>query len=316
MKPIAVLISAYNEEDFIVECVQSVLRQTKVGLVHEVVIVDDGSEDATPRLIDQLACSHNIVRTIRQRNQGLAAARNTGLTQSEGEWVCFLDGDDKWAADKLEQQWAAATEKEEIALWYTDTRKFGDEERRVRVRGLPEDRQQALIEYFRRDCPIIPSTVMVRRNAFRQVGMFDPELRYAQDTEMWARIIASYSVRRLPEPLVFRRAHSGSLSSDFFTKVRYKKRVSKKLVRRYPVLRRHEGYRYARLQFSIAMRHLEDRDRLRAILRAKKSLASHPAIFEAYVILVCALIVPFPDVVLRWAGKTRGWFRDRLGWLT
>lgn len=313
MKPISVIVTAYNEENYIFDALDSVLSQTHVSLIDEVLVVDDGSEDRTPHLVQEIAEDEELIRLISQPNQGLAAARNTGLRHARAEWICFLDADDKWSSNKLETQWEARSVHSDVALWYTDTWRFGDERRRVRVRGLPNREREALIEYFRRDCPIIPSTVMVRREVFEEVGGFDRELVYAQDTEMWARIVANYPVRRIPEALAYRRVHSGSQSSDFFTKIRYRQLVSRKLVERYPFLEEHVPYRHARLQYSAARKHLEEGARRRAVLRARNALSSDRSLFEAYAVMVCALAVPRPELVVDWAGRLRRWLRDLWG---
>lgn len=310
MKSIAVLVAVYNEQEFIRAALRSVLQQTRVDLISEIIVVDDGSEDSTPEVINDFVESHDLVRGIRQRNQGLAAARNTGLRHTTSEWVCFLDADDEWRSNKLQRQWAAASAQRDVSLWYTDTQRFGDERRRVRARELPMDRRDALIQYVRRDCPIIPSTVLARREVFAELGGFDTELKYAQDTEMWARIIANYPVERIPEPLVFRRVHSTSHSSDFFEKLRYRRLVSRKLVERYPFLDEHVSYRDARLQYSAAKRHLEEGARRRALVQVRRALSSYPLLFEAYVALLCAVLVPRPDLVLDWGGRLRRWLRD------
>lgn len=316
MKPISVIVTAYNEEEYIRAALQSVINQTCFELLSKVIVVDDGSEDNTLKVAKELAEEHATVHVMTQLNQGLSVARNTGIRKSETEWICFLDADDKWAPNKIEEQWRAACEEPMPALWYTDTRMFGSDNRRIRVRDLPDQRREALVEYFRRDCPIIPSTVMVRRTVFQNVGMFNPELRFAQDTEMWARIIAEYRVSRIPEALVFRRVHSESHSSNVFAKLRYKKLVSSKLADRFPVLQEHREYRYARLQFSVAMRHLRRGNRSRAVLRARNALLSDKTVFEAYIVILCAFLAPRPKYVLSLAGRVRQWLQDvwsRLG---
>src|SRR5690606_27199889 len=93
---ISVIIPAYNAEATIVEAVESVLAQTYRPL--EVLIIDDGSSDATAALIEN---KYESVRVIRQSNAGPSAARNHGIREAKGAWVAFLDADDRWLPEKL-----------------------------------------------------------------------------------------------------------------------------------------------------------------------------------------------------------------------
>lgn len=312
MKPVSVVIPAHNEDQYILDALESVTRQTYGHLIRKVIVVDDGSDDDTPELVGEYARQEAVVELVRQANQGLAAARNTGIRESDTEWVCFLDADDRWVPEKIETQWTAAARHPDVELWYSDLWKFGDQEHRVRVRGLPDERQQALVQYFRRDCPIVPSTVMVRRRVFLNVGMFDSELRYAQDTEMWARIIARHPVRRIPEPLVYRRMHAESLGSDVFKKAKYKRLVTHKLVRQFPVLEEHVGGRNARYHLRLAIKYIDRGYRGRAFLKAKEAISADPTVYESYVVLMMSILSPCPDRIRVWIGRVRNVLRDIL----
>jgi glycosyltransferase involved in cell wall biosynthesis len=99
---VSVIIPVYNVKPYLERCVQSVLNQTYKDI--EMILVDDGSIDGSGLLCDELAAKHGQIRVIHQENQGLSAARNTGILHATGEYVFFLDSDDEWLlTDGLQQ---------------------------------------------------------------------------------------------------------------------------------------------------------------------------------------------------------------------
>ena len=101
MPMISVIIPVYKVEDYLNECMDSVLSQTYTDF--EVICIDDGSPDDCPRILDEYARQDSRVKIIHQENQGLSAARNTGLDNAKGEWIAFIDSDDKIAPTYLEK---------------------------------------------------------------------------------------------------------------------------------------------------------------------------------------------------------------------
>lgn len=97
---ISVIIPAYNAEKYIVNCVESVAAQTYQHL--EIIVVNDGSTDLTGQLLDEIAKKDTRIKVIHQKNQGVSAARNTGLSQAKGDCIGFVDADDEVAQDMYE----------------------------------------------------------------------------------------------------------------------------------------------------------------------------------------------------------------------
>ena len=91
----SIIVPAYNEAQYIEECVESVLNQDYDNF--EVIVVDDGATDETPQIIDSLAQKSKKVKVIHQKNGGLSAARNSGIEAASGDYILFLDGDDFWS---------------------------------------------------------------------------------------------------------------------------------------------------------------------------------------------------------------------------
>src|SRR5262245_52582764 len=118
---ISVIITTYNQAAYIGEALESVLAQTLQPL--EVIVVDDGSTDDTA---EQVARFTGRIRYIRQKNQGVAGSRNTGVRAARGELLAFLDGDDVWETEKLAAQAAAAQEYSNSGVIAVDGIRFGD----------------------------------------------------------------------------------------------------------------------------------------------------------------------------------------------
>lgn len=156
---VSVVIPAYNSAVFLPETLDSVLAQTYPAF--EIFVVDDGSTDNT----EEVAARYSPrVTYVRQANQGVSTARNVGLEQSQGEWVCFLDADDVWHSSKLSRQIQAIQRDPEVLFVFTGFYLFGSQSGICRLG--PElqawDRERHLLVPT---VTILPSTAMVRREA-------------------------------------------------------------------------------------------------------------------------------------------------------
>jgi len=199
---VSCIVPVFNGERFVADAVESILAQTY--LQREVIVVDDGSDDGTP---DVLARFGDQVRVLRQPNSGPSAARNQGMEESRGAFVAFLDADDIWVEDKLESQMAAFEASPRIQLCSGHIKSFWvpelDNERRA-FEDHPYHRERALLS---------PCTVLVRRELFQRLGGFDPELRNAEDTDWFHRMLkAEIDYETLPRLLVHRRQHTANLT--------------------------------------------------------------------------------------------------------
>lgn len=188
----SVVIPAYNAERTLARAVESVLNQTRLPL--EVIVVDDGSTDNTPEVAGGF---RHPVRCIRQDNSGASAARNRGIQAASGEWVAFLDADDWWKPNRLEWaldiarrhpglQWVAGRY---IHLWSNGTRII-DPESPAYLKLLSDD-HEVFPDYYEAACAGVQFstiTMLVRRMALTETGLFDPRLKVAEDTDLWCRM--------------------------------------------------------------------------------------------------------------------------------
>lgn len=205
---VTVVIPTFNYGRFVAAAVESALAQTYRRL--EIVVVDDGSTDDTR---DRLAPYMDRIRYIHQNNQGLSAARNTGIRAAKGELIALLDSDDLWHPRKLEIQVAYLSAHPEVGLLATEDRRFVGDARpplpeAAAVRARPVSQHQLVIRSHFGACG-----VLARAECFRAAGLFDTDLRSAEDRDMWIRIAEHFPVVMLETPLWWWRLHPGSMST-------------------------------------------------------------------------------------------------------
>jgi glycosyltransferase involved in cell wall biosynthesis len=179
---VSVIIPAYNAAGFVSRAIESALAQTHPPL--EILVIDDGSKDATSEVVARFAPP---VRLLRQPNGGPAAARNHGAREARGEWLAFLDADDRWLPEKLAGQLARATDPG-VALVYS--RLPVDPAPNHGGRVIPPVADFATL--WRRNY-LITSAVMVRLAVFERHGGFDEDraLIGVEDYNLWLRLAAS-----------------------------------------------------------------------------------------------------------------------------
>ncbi len=198
---ISVIIPFYNRETYIDEAVQSVLAQTLQPL--EIILVNDCSKESARRHLDRYA---NVCRILDlSKNVGLAGARNAGITVARGQFIALLDDDDIWVPEKLEVQYRYLMEHPECSGVHTAVWMLLREgiERYKKFEPVPLLLSQALTH----DQWVIPSTLMIRTQAVRAVGNFDPWFRENEDRDFVVRCCAAgCRLEGIDEPLVrFRR---------------------------------------------------------------------------------------------------------------
>jgi glycosyltransferase involved in cell wall biosynthesis len=205
---VSVVIPTYNYGRFVTAAVDSVLAQTFPA--GEIIVVDDGSTDDTA---ERLRPYGDRIRYIRQENQGLPAARNTGIRAARGELIALLDSDDLWHPRKLELQVRHLAASPDTGLVAADSVPGLEQ-------GWPEVGTDAPLPFqsFSVEDILVrsrfgPSGVLVRKECFDTVGLFDPALRSAEDRDMWLRIAARFRVVKLAVPLWWYRLHGGNMSA-------------------------------------------------------------------------------------------------------
>jgi len=243
-KLVSVIIPAYNSREHIAEAVQSALDQTYQPV--EVIAIDDGSTDGTGEVLRSFG---NKIRYIRKENGGPASARNVGIESAAGEFVAFLDGDDIWYPQKLEKQMSLF--QGDVGLVYARVDSF-DENGPVEKVRKPLIRGEVFERLFNKNL-ISTSTVVVKKECFDKVGLFDedPDLISVEDYDMWLRIAALTKVDFLDEPLIKYRLHPGGISKNYHRSYNGEMKVlTKNLANvsgKYPRLKQEIRGRFAKL---------------------------------------------------------------------
>jgi glycosyltransferase involved in cell wall biosynthesis len=194
---VSVVIPTYNLARFLPEAIASVRAQGWPDI--EIIVVDDGSTDDTPDVLESLS-REGGVRVFRQENAGASAARNRGIQEARKEWIAFLDADDFWLAGKLAAQFDALEGKPSAAFSYSDQRlRFKDGSERDRASRATD---ALLLPQMLVGNIFATPTVIVHRDCFDAVGLFDTRLRTGEDWDMWMRLAAHYESARVARPLV------------------------------------------------------------------------------------------------------------------
>ncbi len=206
---ISVIMSVHNHEAFVVQAVESVLAQSFFDW--ELILINNGSTDRSPVLIDELARRDARIRPIHQEDIGLPAARNRGIDLSHGPWIAYLDSDDLWFPKTLET-YAGYIEAHPQARFIFG---FAHRLRGARITVLPgehQDRAVGACELFERMF-LTPLTVCHRRELWEQAGRFDPDLRWCDDYDLFLRMSILCRFEPIGRAVGLRRRHADNLST-------------------------------------------------------------------------------------------------------
>jgi len=191
---VSVIIPTYNRPEFLNQAVGSVLNQTFQDF--ELLVVDDGSD----RALD-LPEDDRLTLIRHEKNFGVSAARNTGIQASQAPLISTLDDDDRWLPDKLRRQLEFFQNNpgefvvQPEAIWYRNGEKV-DQKRKHRKPDGP------ILPRALERCLVSGSGVMMKRDVFEKVGLFDEDFPVCEDYDLWLRMGLHYPVRLINEPLV------------------------------------------------------------------------------------------------------------------
>ena len=219
---VSVIITTYNRGYLIDKAINSVLNQTYQD--YEIIIVDDGSTDNTKEVVKGFIDSR-INYIFYADNLGVSAARNTGIKASQGEYIALLDSDDEWLPEKLEKQVVILqNESFEVGVvcsWQFNINANGEY---ICRRHLPK-KGGNIYEDLLYTNPISAPTLLIRKECFEKVGLFDDLLNGQEDWDMWIRISKYYEFALIKIPLLKYRLHPNQISKNLEAKIITAKRI-------------------------------------------------------------------------------------------
>jgi glycosyltransferase involved in cell wall biosynthesis len=282
---IAVIIPSYNSGEYLKETLQSVLQQTLPP--DEVLVNDDGSTDGTAELAQSYGPP---VRVFRRSGQRQAASRNFAASQTDCEWIAFLDHDDLWEPDKLEKQTNELRRNPQADLCYSARVTFeekGGTFHRRKIFPVPPPDQIRKSLY--RNTTFLPGSVVIRRATYLAAGGFSPALKYVEDWDLWLRLLHSgVQFAACFEPLLVTRYHGNNLSNNALAALEEQKDIFRRLVLPHlPASSRWWKQRSVQSgQEAVAAMILRENNDPRHLPLMARAIARFPFTFDRYKIIV------------------------------
>lgn len=217
MPKVSVIVPTYNCAQYLPEALDSALAQTYSDF--EILIIDDGSTDDTKKILEPyLKTFKSKIRNIYQENKGHSLARNNGLKNAKGEFIAFLDADDKWYPHRLEEEIKLIEANPVVGLVHANAMRLSED---GRLLGAYSRKKQYLSGFifkplFLRLADISCATVLLRKSCCDNVGYFDTHLTRlgCEDRELWLRIAKKYRIEYVDQVLAYYRVRDASASRD------------------------------------------------------------------------------------------------------
>ena len=204
---ISVIIPTYNRASWLTGAIDSVLNQTFQDF--ELIVIDDGSTDGTREIVAEYG---DRVQYFYQFNRGPASARNLGIKHAQADSITFLDSDDRWLRGKLQRQYDLMKGNSDVKICYTNEIWI---RRGVRVnqKKIHQKYSGWIYQKCLPLCIISPSSVMIHREVFAKVGLFDEDFLVCEDYDLWLRVSQYFPITFINEPLIIKNGgHEDQLS--------------------------------------------------------------------------------------------------------
>lgn len=223
---ISVIIPTYNREKFIGRAIKSVKNQTYK--IDEIIVIDNNSDDNTIKLIKKY---HNDIKIFKENKKGVSYARNYGILKSKNNWLAFLDSDDEWMDDKIEEQVKYIRNSKKSfsfihsnEVWFRKNIQLNQKKKHKKNGGY-------IFEDCLDNCKISPSSTLIKKNLFSRYGKFDHSFMVCEDYELWLRITSKEKIGYINKPLIKKYGgHKGQLSKQYWGLDRFRVKALEKLV--------------------------------------------------------------------------------------
>jgi glycosyltransferase involved in cell wall biosynthesis len=210
MEPlVSAVIPVYNRREKIRHAIESVAAQTYKNI--EIIVVDDGSTDGTRDVLDEYG---DRIRCVRKENGGVSSARNRGAREAKGEFIAFLDSDDRWVPEKIEKQLAHLARFPGFSIIVCDcvfVREDGEVVGQTNRRKFITRDGECLMDALSYPS-LAPSSLLLKKDVFFDAGGFDEDLRTAEDQDLMLKLAEKNPFVLIEEPLYFAMRSSDGLS--------------------------------------------------------------------------------------------------------
>ena len=222
---ISVIVPTYNRVHQLPRALDSILCQSCSP--KEIIVVDDGSTDETSAL---MTSEYPEIVFIQQQNTGVSSARNVGIKRASGDWIAFLDSDDEWLPEKLEIQMKTLYKNPEIKICHTNEIWIRNG-KRVNPKKKHEKFGGWIFQKCLPLCCISPSSVIIHKSIFKEIGLFDYSLPVCEDYDLWLRITARNPVLYIEEPFLIKYGgHEDQLSKKYWGMDRFRIKSLEKII--------------------------------------------------------------------------------------
>jgi len=223
---VSVIIPTLNRRELITRALDSVVSQTYP--IHEIIVVDNGSTDNTILMLSE---NYPFVKILKEKRLGVSSARNTGIRAAKGDWLALLDSDDAWHTTKIERQLDCYSSIGKDCrlihtseIWYKNGKLLNQKKKHKKLGGN-------IFSECVRLCCVSPSSSLIRKDIFSDVGHFDEELPACEDYDFWLRISYREEVLFVDEPLTIKYGgHKDQLSKKYWGMDRFRVIALEKII--------------------------------------------------------------------------------------
>lgn len=283
---VSVIIPCYNGEKFIDEAIESVLNQTYKNW--EFVIVDDGSTDNSKDIIRKYTTINNKITLIEHKcNKGIAKTKNSGIANTTGKYIAFLDQDDIWLSSKLELQLERfKLGSDNIGVVCTGMIFTDVNMKPINIfRGFRDEDQKTLIKNLYLKPTNSSSIMMVKKEYFDHIGTFIKDLIGWDDYELLMRLATISQIKYIREPLVKKRIHKNNAQKLIAVQNETEK-VFSRILMLHPFLEKYKNIKESNRLYANSIKLLEQGDKILAYNVLKKSIQKRPGNFRAWLLFI------------------------------
>ena len=294
---VSVIVPCHNEGQYIEQCIKSIIEQSDYNSIDQIFVVDDGSTDETPKILEQLKSKCEKLKIITTKGLGQSAAKNIGIKLSKSKFVAFLDGDDYWDKDKLTKQLKAFDNDPSIGLVYGNfwhfTKSDASDSTLISIRSFNLSDKDQLTKYFLKDGPILPSTTIYRREVFLTVGFYNEKLKSGEETELNLRVAEKWKFFYLKDSLLYKRQKESQITARLDKLIDDVYIVSEIASSRNPQLKKFVNQRNARFLYKSAVDcYIRHKEKQNALKYSISSLRLYPFALQPW-ILIFMIFMPY-----------------------